>query len=37
MNREEVRSGNSDTIGELPSGTRITDYISLGVITKTLP
>ena len=25
------------TIGELPSGTRITDYISLGVITKTFP
>ena len=25
------------TIGELPTGTRITDYISLGVITKTFP
>jgi hypothetical protein len=25
------------TIAELPSGTRITDYISLGVITKTFP
>jgi len=25
------------TVSELPSGTRITDYISLGVITKTFP
>jgi hypothetical protein len=25
------------TVAELPSGTRITDYISLGVITKTFP
>ncbi len=25
------------TIGQLPSGSRITDYISLGVITKTIP
>jgi hypothetical protein len=25
------------TIGELPTGTRITDFISLGVITKTFP
>lgn len=27
----------SRSIGELPSGTRITDYISLGVISKTFP
>ena len=25
------------TVAELPSGTRITDYISLGVLTKTFP
>jgi hypothetical protein len=25
------------TVAELPPGTRITDYISLGVITKTFP
>ena len=25
------------TVAELPSGARITDYISLGVITKTFP
>jgi len=25
------------TVAELPSGTRITDYISLGVVTKTFP
>jgi len=25
------------TIAELPKGTRITDYISLGVLTKTFP
>jgi hypothetical protein len=25
------------TVAELPSGSRITDYISLGVITKTFP
>lgn len=25
------------TVAELPSGTRITDYISLGVLTKSFP
>ena len=25
------------TVAELPSGSRITDYVSLGVITKTFP
>ena len=25
------------TVAELPSGTRITDFISLGVLTKTFP
>jgi hypothetical protein len=25
------------TVAELPSGTRITDFISLGVVTKTFP